>query len=194
MTDLFSETSDTSYQSDIEYLSNSKIFDISNGSPLNNENLNLLHYNINSITAEGRLDELSYICKLLNIAVLVITESKLDHTIPNNIICIDGYHEPIRRDRLVNGRDGGGTLMYISDTLAYVQKSELQSDCFEHLWVDIKLKSKTFSINALYRPPKSENHDIFLHESESILTKLANYKADNKIILSDITPNILGHF
>ena len=39
--------------------------------------------------------------------------------------------------------------MYISETLAYVHKSELQSDCFEHLWVDIKLKSKTFSINSL---------------------------------------------
>ena len=78
VSDLFSDTSDISYQSDIEYLSNSKIFDISNGSPLNNENFNLLHFNINSITAVGRLDELTYVCRLLNIAVLVITDSKLD--------------------------------------------------------------------------------------------------------------------
>ena len=41
--------------------------DISNGSPLNDDNFLVLHYNINSITAEGRLDELNLITSTLNV-------------------------------------------------------------------------------------------------------------------------------
>ena len=55
--------------------------------------------NFNSITVEYRLDQLSDVCNTLNLAVLVITESKLDETIPSNLITIPGYHEPVVRDR-----------------------------------------------------------------------------------------------
>ena len=67
-----------------------------------------LHYNINSILAPGKLEQLEDNCKLLNIGVLIITESKLDSTIPTNLLTIPGYHEPIRHDRQINGRYGGG--------------------------------------------------------------------------------------
>ena len=96
----------------------------------------------------NRLEQFSEVCRILNINVLVITESKLDQTIPNNLITIPGYFEPIRRDRMINGRNGGGVLIYIADNLVYKQKVELQADNFEHIWVDIKLRNKTFSVNA----------------------------------------------
>ena len=41
--------------------------------------------------AQDRLEQLSAICKLLNIDVLIITESKLDDNIPTNLINIPGY-------------------------------------------------------------------------------------------------------
>ena len=36
-------------------------------------------------------------------------------TIPTNLITIPGYHEPVRRDRYNNVRNGGGVLIYITE-------------------------------------------------------------------------------
>ena len=118
MTDLLSECSDTSYMSELEEEFNSLNIDISNGPPIDIDNFIIVHYNINSILATDRLEQLTDICKTLNIDVLILSESKLDQTIPNNLITIPGYHEPLRHDREINGRHGGGVLMYISESLA----------------------------------------------------------------------------
>ena len=127
--------------SDMSYISDLDDNDLSDGSPINNDNFNIVHYNVNSITAEGRLDQLSDICSTLNLDVLIVTESKLDQTIPINLITIPGYHEPIRRDRNINGRCGGGVLIYISDNLIFQQRNNLQSDNYEHIWVDVKIRN-----------------------------------------------------
>ena len=96
VSDAWSMCSDMSYQSlsDIEHFSRN--FDLNNGSPIDNDNFNVVHYNVNSISCPGRIDELTYICRLLDIDVLVCTESKLDQTIPTNLITIPKMHEPIR--------------------------------------------------------------------------------------------------
>ena len=122
LSDCSSECSDCSYLSDFDDQSKSLNFDISNGSPINPENFNVVHYNINSILAPDKLEQLTAICILLSIDVLIITESKLDDNIPNSLITISGYHEPIRQDRIINGRHGGGTLMYIAENLVFKQK------------------------------------------------------------------------
>ena len=188
VSDLFSEVSDTSYISDIDNRPNSFNYDISNGSPIDTNMFNVVHYNINSITAEGRLEELIDTCKTLNVAVLCLTESKLDSTIPNNILKLDGYFEPIRRDREINGRYGGGCLIYISDTLTYKQRPDLQSEHYEHLWVDVKINNLIFAINCLYRPPEESNddHDKFITVSTDILDRLQDYPCDNKFLVGDM--------
>ena len=61
---------------------------LSNGSPLNDGDFTIVHFNINSITAEGRLEQLTDICSILKVDCLVITESKLSEEIPNNIISL----------------------------------------------------------------------------------------------------------
>ena len=186
--DFSSVCSDQSYISDLEDECKSFNYDLSNGSPIDINNFNIVHFNINSITAEGRLDQLSDICKILNLDVLIITESKLDETIPINLITIPGYYEPIRRDRYINGRNGGGVLMYIADHLVYQQKCEFQSENYEHIWVDLRVKNVSFAINALYRPPTetTESHNLFLETTENILQRLSNYNVNYKIIASDL--------
>ena len=188
LSDVCSNISDVSYLSDLDDECQSVIFDLSNGSPVNANNFNIAHYNINSITAEYRLDQLSDVCNTLNLAVLVITESKLDETIPSNLITIPGYHEPVRRDRNVNGRNGGGVLIYIAEYLVFQQKLNLQSPFYEHIWVDVKYKNVTFSINALYRPPNetANCHTQFLETCSNILKDLNNYTSKYKIITSDL--------
>ena len=186
LSDIGSDVSDLSYISELDDNEcQSFNYDLSNGSPIDTNNFNIVHYNINSITVEGRLDQLSDICNTLNLDVLILTESKLDQTIPSNLITIPGYHEPVRRDR---NRNGGGVLIYISEHLIFQQKCDLQSNNFEHIWVDVKVKNVSFAINALYRPPTetAESHTLFLETSGDILQKLANYNATQKIIASDL--------
>ena len=138
ISDLLSECSNTSNISDFEDDFNSINIDISNGSPIDTNNFIVVHYNINSILAPDRIEQLSDICRTLNIDVLILSESKLDQNIPNNLITIPGYHEPLRHDRVINGRNGGGVLMYISENLAFQHRTELQINSYEHLWADIR--------------------------------------------------------
>ena len=117
---------------------------------------------------------------------MIISESKLDKTIPTNLIKIPGFHEPLRHDRSVNGRHGGGVLMYISEKLAFQQKHEFQSEFFEHIWADVRVNGQTFSINGLYRPPDedADSHELFLKTTENILIQMNNYKKAKYHILS----------
>ena len=189
MSDVLSECSDTSYISDFEDEFHSLNIDISNGPPINIDNFIIVHYNINSILAKDRIEQLTDICKTLKIDVLILSESKLDQTIPNHLITIPGYHEPLRHDRNVNGRHGGGVIMYIADYLVFQHRSELQSDNFEHLWADVRVNEKIFAINGLYRPPNesANDHQNFLQTSELILQRLSVYdKATYKVISGDL--------
>ena len=65
--------------------------------------------------------------------MLILSESKLDQTIPNNLLSIPGYHEPLRHDRAQNRRHGGGVLMYIANNLAFQHRKEFQSSNYEHI-------------------------------------------------------------
>ena len=71
--------------SEIEEEVNSVNIDISNGPPFDIENFKIVHYNINSILAPGKISQLSDICQIIKIDVLILSESKLDETIPNNL-------------------------------------------------------------------------------------------------------------
>ena len=59
---------------------------------------------------------------------------------------------------------------------------------YEHLWVDVKVNNQTYTINAMYRPPdeSAESHADLLTTTEQILTRLHDYKTDNKVIMSDL--------
>ena len=114
LSDVLSECSDVSLLSDLEEEFHSLNIDISNGPPIDIDNFKIVHYNINSLLATDRIEQLTDICNTLKIDVLILSESKLDQTIPNHMITIPGYHEPLRHDRIINGRHGGGVIMYIA--------------------------------------------------------------------------------
>ena len=90
---------DISILSEADFDQKSVNVDFSNGSPLNDNDFKLVHYNISSRRADGRLESIAHVCKLVKIDILILTESKLDITIPTNLINIFSYHEPIRRER-----------------------------------------------------------------------------------------------
>ena len=186
MSDVHSDTSDIGDLSDFDDNPQSVMIDFSNGSPLSSNELKIFHYNIDSILANNKLDQLTDVCRILSVDCLVITESHLDATIPSNLLSIPGMHEPIRHDRPQNGRFGGGCLVYVSQKLTFQHKLDNQLNVFEHLWVDIKVNNKIYSINSLYRPPNNLNQDDFLKASETLLQRLNSHTADTRLIISDL--------
>ena len=72
--------------------------------------------------------------------------------------------------------------------MTYKHRDDLEIDAYNHLWVDIKINSKIFAINALYRPPNNsaEEQTNFLNKCEIILSRLQSHNSTNKIIASDL--------
>ena len=158
-------------------------FDLLNGSPFEKNSFIAVHWNINSILTEGRLEELIENVNTLKCHVVILTESKLDSSIPSNLLSIPGFHEPLRRDR---NRHGGGCLVYVSQLLTFKQQVQIQSDFFENISVDVRVREKVYSINCYYRPPNADNHESFLFETEQMLCRLNKHKAHTKLIMSDL--------
>ena len=73
---------------------------------IRNRGLHFIHLNINSLLP--RIDELRKIVKISNPTIIGITETKLDNSIGDSEISIDGYCA-IRRDR---NRKGGGVICH----------------------------------------------------------------------------------
>ena len=78
----------------------------------NNKGLHLIHLNINSLLP--KIDELCNIANCFNAAVIGITENKLDNTVYDFEVTIDGYIT-VRNDR---NRKGGCVACYIRATFA----------------------------------------------------------------------------
>ena len=69
------------------------------------------------------------------------------------------------------------------------QQHALQHDLFEHIWVDVKVCGKIYSVNALYRSSTQisiDDYQTFLSATEDILTKLQNHPTDNYVFASDV--------
>ena len=86
------------------------------------------------------------------IDILCINETKCDSTISDHEICLPGF-ELIRRDRLINGRRGGGVCIYIRSNLNF-KRHDLISETLENLIVEIS-RSKSILVSTWYRPPDS---------------------------------------
>ena len=95
--------------------------------------LHRVHLNVNSLLP--KIDEIGYMAKLSNAAVIGITESILDNRILDSEIQIDNY-QILRCDR---NRKGGGVACYVRNDLRYIEK-----DFF------LK-KSKTYSLRSYSR-------------------------------------------
>ena len=68
----------------------------------NNKGLHLIHLNINNLLT--KIDELRNLAKCSNTAVIGKTETKLDNTVYNSEVAIDGYNI-VRNDRNRKGGD-----------------------------------------------------------------------------------------
>ena len=145
--------------------------------PFRKRGLHFLYLNINSLLP--KIDELRLIAKKSNAAIIGITESKLDKTILDNEVKIEG-NELKRSDR---NRQGGGVACYIRKDLSFNVREDFSPD-FENIFFDLLLpKSKPILIGILYRPPDSNG---FLKKLNVAITKTENFDNQEVFILGDL--------
>ena len=119
--------------------------------PLITRGLHFCHLNVNSLLF--KIDEIRDISNRIKPAVLSITESKLDSSVTNSEVNINGY-SIIRNDR---NRNGGGVAFYVRNDLCFNIKNVF-SNSLEHVFFEILLpKVKPIAIGIFYRPPNVNN-------------------------------------
>ena len=82
----------------------------------NVENIIIAHLNINSL--RNKFDALVHIING-NVDILVVVETKLDQTFPENQFRINGFKKPYRRDRTANG---GGIMIFVREDIPSLEK------------------------------------------------------------------------
>ena len=115
------------------------------------------------------------------IDILVITESKLDDTFPDNQFLIDGFPLPYR---IARDSNGGGILIFVREDLpCRVLKSHVKPDNFDGIVLEINLRKDKWLLFGGYNPHKG-NIQTFLMQLTPILDHyLCSY--DNYLVIGD---------
>ena len=149
--------------------------------PFNRKGLHFLHININSLLP--KIDELKCIANKTKAATIGITESKLDHTVPDLEFNFPGY-DILRCDR---NRNGGGVACYIRKDLCFNTRA-LNCKEIENIIFDILFpKPKSITIGLFYRPPNQANFMELIVKSFSLL----NLRDNEIYLLGDFNINLL---
>ena len=116
------------------------------------------------------IDELRIFLNDQNIDVLAINETRLNESISDQDVKVQGY-DIVRCDRSTNGRFGGGVCFYIRSKINYSVRTDLDSQPLELISIEIRQhNSKPFVTTSWYRPQNSP-HELFAHVN-TLLRKL----------------------
>ena len=144
--------------------------------------------NVNSLLLH--VDEIRMLVKELGIHILALNETKLDKSIDDSLVNIEGY-TIIRHDR---DRHGGGVAIYLKDTLLdkTTVREDLPNSALELICVEIKpIHAASFVVLAWYRPP-NVSFDIFNQIEECL--QFLDREDKEIILLGDTNCDILPKY
>ena len=149
--------------------------------PFTKRGLHFVHININSLLP--KIDEIRSFAQQTNVSVIGITETKLDNSVLDAEIKIDGY-DLMRWDR---NRHGGGIACYVKNGIQFNRKDDIFSDGIENIFFDIIFpNSQSITVGLVYRPP---NQHSFLDDFQKEFYKLNTTKHE-VYILGDFNINL----
>ena len=110
--------------------------------------------NLNINVIAGKFEQLKSIVQG-QIAIQVITETKLHPTYPESQFLIDGFLKPYRFDR---NKNGGGVLIYIREDIPSKKlfRHELPDD-IEGIFVEINFRKTKWLLLGTYHPPRQSD-------------------------------------
>ena len=140
----------------------------------------LIFGNLNINSLPNKFDQLKTLIQG-KIDILVVTETKLDATFPDEEFMMEGYSKPYRMDR---NRDGGGIIIYVRED---IPSKQLKKHCFpgdiEGIFVELNLRKIKWLIFGSYHPPKQPDSYYFNNVSNSLDLYRQNY--NNFLLIGD---------
>ena len=98
---------------------------------------------LNITSLPKHIDEICVLLATKNFDILALNETRLDHSIPDDLVNIPNY-DIIRNDR---NRNGGGVCIYVRNTTSYRNLSYTIPDNLEAVVVEIhKPNSRPFIV------------------------------------------------
>ena len=113
-----------------------------------------------------------------------MSETWLSKSVSDNEVRVDGYRT-YRKDR---GGNGGGVLVYVSETLKSCRRVDLEKDDVEAVWIELRFQMKEVLCCNIYRPPGA-NHELM--ESIYSMTELVVQEGKEVVIAGDFNCNLL---
>lgn len=140
------------------------------------EEFSLALLNINGL--RYKTDDVRHIITHHQLHVLALCETKLDSSVPDSQVYIEGFRM-WRRDR---DSDGGGVALYVQDHIETRLRSDLIKTEVEIIWVEMKLPdSKPVLLGCCYRPPNVRK--AYLNQIKEIMDELSMEKEEKDILL-----------
>ena len=161
--------------------------------------LNVAHVNINSVTAESRVDELLQFVETNDIKVCALTETKLDNNVSQSLYRLKGYHDPFTRHR---NRNGGGVALYAHASITIKRLTDLELEDEKWIWAKIKTQNKTILICCIYLPPNltASRLELFIERFSESICLAQKHVPSVTLILGDfnagnvyLDPTTLNH-
>lgn len=152
------------------------------------KNVIAVHCNINSLYAyndDQKLGELELLAQHSHADIIALTETWLDDTVPNQLLSLNGFQAPIRKDR---NRHGGGVLIYCSEHLPVILRPDLSVDSIEATWLQIQInRTEHLLVAVYYRPPNqsAEIRDTFLQHLHDTCVKTSEENHRAILIMGD---------
>ena len=120
------------------------------------------------------------------INILALNETRLDPSISDELVSVDGY-DLIRADR---NRNRGGVCMYARYNKNYQKRPDVVPYDLEAISLEIKQEnSQSFIISTFYRPPNSKINHLLKIE---IFIQLVDNQNKEIYILGDLKINLLA--
>ena len=137
------------------------------------------YLNINSL--RNKIVDLREIMRKLSPDYLVLSETKLDDSFPNAQFYIDNYEIRARRDR---DKHGGGLIEFVRRGFICKRLPNFETKHSESICSELLIAKKKWLIMSIYRPPTSENLNLFFDEMTTVLSK-ASENYENLIVMGD---------
>merc|ERR1712062_294993 len=146
----------------------------------------IAHLNINSL--RNKFDALVHIING-NVDILVIVETKLGQTFPDNQFRVVGFKKPYRRDRTANG---GGIMIFVREDIPSLEKKKhTLPHNVEAIFVEINLRKSKFLLIGTYHSTHKKygtSDAIYLNGIGDAMDVYTCY--DKYLIAGDLNINI----
>ena len=146
------------------------------------------HWNLDSIMVENKvkIPLIEAISSVHKFAIIALSETYLNDTIPNNEIEIEGYSSDIFRSDQPTNTKRGGVCLYYKNTLPIKLRPDLHI-LDESIVVELTLSRKKLFFVVIYRSPSqsSDEFDLFLSRLELVIEHMRHEKPDCIILTGD---------